>query len=113
MASADWGPQTLAPWPDQLAVQFPPKIPEGMERPYFLMGSNSGAVYQWRWSSAPRRAVAGLARGIERFDTLPPAGGPAAQAVWDPGQWRGVFTPAPATAATGPGRRVPPGRGHP
>ena len=100
MASDDSGPQTLAPWPDQVAVQFPLKIPEGMERPYFLMGSNSGSVYQWRWRSAPRGAVAGLARGIDRFDTLPPASGPAARAVWDHGQWRVVFTRTLATADT-------------
>src|SRR6266571_4265741 len=70
MVGDDSGAVALAPWPDQLAIQFPQTIPEGMERPYFLMGSNSGPVYQWRWTSAPRRAVAGNARGLERFDTL-------------------------------------------
>jgi len=87
-------------WPDQVAVQFPTKIPEGMERPYFLMGSSSGPVYQWRWTSEPRRVFAGTARGIERFDTIPaPASGAlAGQAVYDHGQWRVVFTRALATA---------------
>ncbi|MGH7531199.1 MAG: c-type cytochrome, partial [Gemmatimonadales bacterium] len=56
-------------WPDQVAVQFPLTIPAGMERPYFLMGSRTDPVYQWRWSSAaPERAVAGLARGLARFE---------------------------------------------
>src|SRR6267378_2975846 len=41
-------------WPDQLAVQFPVSIPTGMERPYFLMGSPSSPVYQWRWTSSTR-----------------------------------------------------------
>jgi len=89
-----------APWPDQLIVQFPTKIPEGMERPYFLMGATTQPVYQWRWTSARRtsgRAVAGLARGIERFDSLPAAAAPAAQAVYDHGQWRLVLTRALAT----------------
>src|SRR2546426_4767667 len=47
----------------------------GMERPYFLMGTETDAVYQWLWTSATSggRAVAGLARGLERFDTLPAA----------------------------------------
>src|SRR2546427_1218018 len=41
-------------------------------------------VYQWRWTSVPpRRAVAGLALGVERFDTLPAAAAPAAQAVYE------------------------------
>jgi mono/diheme cytochrome c family protein len=89
-----------APWPDQLAVQFPVTIPSGMERPYFLMGSASAPVYQWRWSSSSRSAaVAGLARGIDRFDPLP-GGAPGAQAMYDHGQWRVVFTRALASADT-------------
>jgi DMSO reductase family type II enzyme heme b subunit len=89
-----------AAWPDQLVVQFPISIPSGMERPYFLMGSSSAPVYQWRWSSSARSAaVAGLARGIDRFDPLSGAG-PGAQAVYDHGQWRLVFTRALASADT-------------
>jgi DMSO reductase family type II enzyme heme b subunit len=97
VASDDSEPPALAPWPDQLAVQFPVKLPEGTERPYFLMGGTSDPVYQWRWTSTPRRAVAGLARGVDRFDTLPSARAPGAQAVFDHGQWRLVFTRALAT----------------
>src|SRR2546430_17182542 len=69
-----------------------------MERPYFLMGSETDPVYQWRWTSSPRKSVAGLARGIERFDTLP--GVVAGQARLDPGGWRLVFTRAPCTPRT-------------
>jgi mono/diheme cytochrome c family protein len=87
-------------WPDQLAVQFPVSIPAGMERPYFLMGSPSAPVYQWRWTSSARAAaVAGLARGIERFDPVS-NGGVQAQAVYDHGQWRVVLTRALASADT-------------
>jgi len=93
--SADAAP---APWPDQIAVQFPRKVPEGTERPYFLMGAGSDPVYQWRWASSPASAVAGAARGIDRFDALPAASAPGAQAVFDHGQWRVVFTRALATA---------------
>jgi mono/diheme cytochrome c family protein len=95
------GDDSVAPeaqlWPDQLAVQFPMRAATGMERPYFLMGSSSDPVYQWRWTSVGEgRAVAGLARGLERFDTLP---GPlSARADCDRGQWRVVFTRALATA---------------
>jgi mono/diheme cytochrome c family protein len=100
-------------WPDQLAVQFPISIPTGMERPYFLMGSPSAPVYQWRWSSSARgTAVAGLARGVDRFDALSGAA-VGAQAVYDHGQWRVVLTRAlasPDTASQLPfrsGRAIP------
>jgi len=100
-------------WPDQMVVQFPVTIPTGMERPYFLMGSPSGPVYQWRWTSTSRdAAVAGSARGIERFDSLP-RGAVGARAVYDHGQWRVVFTRAlasPDTASQLPfrsGRAIP------
>src|SRR5438034_2296168 len=63
-----------------------------MERPYFLMGATTDPVYQWRWTSRPRRAFAGLARGIERFDTLP--GAPAGEATYEHGEWRLVLTRA-------------------
>jgi DMSO reductase family type II enzyme heme b subunit len=98
VASDDSGAPRAEPWPDQLAVQFPRRIPAGIERPYFLMGAATDPVYQWRWTSAPRRAVAGLARGIERFDTLPAA--PAAAAAYEHGEWRVVFTRALATPDT-------------
>jgi hypothetical protein len=43
--------------------------------------------------------VAGLARGVERFDALP-GSGVGAQAVYDHGQWRVVFTRALASSDT-------------
>ncbi len=98
MASDDSPPPKAEPWPDQLAVQFPRRLSDGLERPYFLMGTATDPVYQWRWTSRPRRAVAGLARGIDRFDTLPAA--PAAQAVYEHGEWRVVLTRALATPDT-------------
>jgi DMSO reductase family type II enzyme heme b subunit len=84
-------------WPDEVVVQFPVRATAGMERPYFLMGAANDAVYQWRWvSGGDGRAVAGLARGLERFDTL--AGALGARAEYDRGQWRVVFTRSLATA---------------
>ena len=40
-----------SPSPDALALWFPRKIPTGMERPYFFMGSTRDPVYAWRWQS--------------------------------------------------------------
>src|SRR2546430_1256615 len=62
------------------------------------MGATTDPVYQWRWTSRPRRAFAGLARGIERFDTLPDA--PAGEATYEHGEWRLVLTRALATPDT-------------
>jgi mono/diheme cytochrome c family protein len=111
MASDDSPPPRAEPWPDQLAVQFPRRLPDGMERPYFLMGTATDPVYQWRWTSRPRRAVAGLARGIDRFDTLPAA--PAAQAVYEHGEWRVVLTRALATPDTANDVQLATGRAIP
>src|SRR3989454_2510002 len=106
--------EQAAAWPDQLIVQFPVSIPSGMERPYFLMGSASAPVYQWRWSSAARTApVAALARGIDRFDPLAGGSGPAAQAVYDHGQWRGGFFPAPPFTPNAAPPPLPPRPGLP
>src|SRR2546427_660526 len=80
--------------------EFPPSIPAGMERPYFLMGTATDPVYQWRWTSAPRQAAAGLARGVGRFDALGAGSAPGAEARFADGQWRLVFTRALATADT-------------
>lgn len=97
VAGDDSVPPAAQPWPDQVVVQFPARTTTGMERPYFLMGASTEAVYQWRWvSSEDGRAVAGLARGLERFDTLP--GTLVARAEYDRGQWSVVFTRSLATA---------------
>ena len=98
VASDDSTPPVAGLWPDQVAVQLPRHIPDGMERPYFLMGTGTDPVYQWRWTSEPRRTVAGLARGLEQFDTLGAA--PESQAVWDHGEWRVVLTRSLATPDT-------------
>jgi DMSO reductase family type II enzyme heme b subunit len=98
------GDDSVAPaaelWPDQIAVQFPRAVPAGAERPYFLMGTAREPVYQWRWSSAPPGVTAGLARGLERFDSLSGAGTPGAEALYDGGEWRVVLTRALATPDT-------------
>jgi DMSO reductase family type II enzyme heme b subunit len=87
-------------FPDLLTVQFPRRIPAAMERPYFLMGTPQDAAYQWRWSSTTAdRGVAGLARGLDRFDALAGAALDA-QARFDQGEWSVVFKRALATADT-------------
>jgi mono/diheme cytochrome c family protein len=113
LAHDDSGPAPQAGlWPDQLVLQFPRRIPEGMERPYFLMGTETEPVYQWRWTSgAHGGGAAGLARGLSRFDPLP--GGPAVQASYDHGEWRVVFTRSLATPDTTNELQIATGRAIP
>jgi DMSO reductase family type II enzyme heme b subunit len=111
VASDDSLPPKAERWPDQLAVQFPRHLVDGMERPYFLMGTGTDPVYQWRWTSQPPRAVAGLARGLDQFDTL--AAAPTGQSVYDHGEWRVVFTRALATPDTGNEVQLAAGRAIP
>lgn len=75
--------------PDALVVQFPRQIPEGSERPYFLMGSDREPVYVWRWRSDGDGARESLARGLARYEPLAGAEGALeAEAVFDEGEWR-------------------------
>ena len=105
---------TTSPLADRLAVQFPARLSEGMERPYFLMGSAEQPVYLWQWESEPRAAAEGLARGVGRFEPL--AGAPdtlTSAAIYDRGEWRVQFVRALATADSVnqlqfvPGRAIP------
>lgn len=86
--------------PDQLVLQFPRRIPDGMERPYFLMGDSRDPAYQWRWTSAGGGAVtAGSAKGLERFEASAEPG-VTGEARFDRGEWSVVFKRTLATADT-------------
>jgi DMSO reductase family type II enzyme heme b subunit len=80
-------------YPDALVVQFPRSIPDGMERPYFLMGDDRDPVYLWRWESARPEAREMLARGLARYEPLAGAEASAlvTEAVFDRGEWRLVL----------------------
>ncbi|HET6362524.1 MAG TPA: c-type cytochrome [Gemmatimonadota bacterium] len=76
-------------YPDAFVVQFPRSIPDGMERPYFLMGDDRDPVYLWRWESG-QQASEQLARGLARYEPLAGAqpGALTTEAVFDQGEWR-------------------------
>ena len=78
----------LPPLADAIAVQFPRTVPEGMERPYFLMGSTRDPVYLWHWSSETQQATEQMGRGPGRLDPVPGEGTIASSAVWSNGQWQ-------------------------
>ena len=91
--AADAPPQEPAPqgWPDALAVWFPRTIPQGMERPYFFMGTTREPVYAWHWQSSGTQFSERIGRGPGVLDALPSSNGLAGEAAWEGGQWRVVF----------------------
>lgn len=77
------------PLPDRLAVQFPTEVPEGRQRPYFLMGSSREPVYLWRWDSQGGHAEA-LATGLGTASAID-GGGLSGSAGWSEGRWTVTF----------------------
>jgi DMSO reductase family type II enzyme heme b subunit len=85
---------------DAVSLQFPPAIEPGPERPYFLMGDASDAVYLLRWENG-KGVLEATANGPTKI--APIAGGEAAgKAVYAHGQYRLVIKRP--LAAKGPGR---------
>jgi DMSO reductase family type II enzyme heme b subunit len=80
---------------DAIAVQFPVTIPDGMEKPYFLMGDAANPVNLWRWSSGttgdPQSAVILDATGIGEQQARDTSG-LAATGIYKAGTWRVVMT---------------------
>jgi DMSO reductase family type II enzyme heme b subunit len=74
---------------DSVSLQFPPTQPTGTERPYFLMGDDSDAVYQLRWEGG-KGALEVAANGPTKIKEL---GGSEATAksVFKNGQYRVVI----------------------
>jgi DMSO reductase family type II enzyme heme b subunit len=74
---------------DAVSLQFPPAVAPGGERPYFLMGDASDAVYLLRWQS-DKGVQEAAANGPTKIRAL--AGSEAAgRAVFDNGQYRLVM----------------------
>jgi len=79
-------PVEPAPRPDRLVVQFPPEIPVGMDRPFFMMGDSRRPVYLWTWQSDEVGAGKATARGMHDIQPLP--GTLQSEARWEDGQWQ-------------------------
>ncbi|MYH09137.1 MAG: hypothetical protein F4143_03100 [Gemmatimonadales bacterium] len=78
------GAPTVRP-PDAVLLQFPFELPEGTDRPYFLMGDAREPVYLWTWDSETGIG-AGRGRGLDSVEPLaedPVAG----EATWEEGRW--------------------------
>lgn len=73
---------------DAFALQFPFEMPEGSEKPYFLMGSARDPVHLWRWGSEEGVDEA-RARGMDAIEPLAAdrGAGVRGQAQWSAGRW--------------------------
>lgn len=85
----DGTPIPTEPLSDRFAVQLPTAVPEGRERPYFLMGSGRDPVYQWRWDSRSGHTEA-TATGLGTVAELE-GGDLRGAAAWRHGQWSVTF----------------------
>ena len=90
---------------DAVAIQLPPRIPSGMEKPYFLMGGAAKPVNLWRWSGGTTDKAEGVAlldaKGIgDQQERDAAAIGLTATGLYADGTWRVVMT-RPRTTDTG------------
>jgi DMSO reductase family type II enzyme heme b subunit len=74
---------------DVVALQFPPSVGTGTERPYFLMGDDSDAVYQLRWENG-KGAVEVMANGPAKVKALDGSEA-SAKGAFQQGQYRVVL----------------------
>ncbi len=85
---------------DAIAVQWPLDIPDGMEKPYFLMGNASKPVNLWRWSSGTSEsgetAVLIDAQGLGS-QVVREGGGLEARSSYKDGTWQVVISRALTT----------------
>ncbi len=88
-----------APMSDGLAVQFPAEMPDGSERPYFLMGESNDPVTLWTWDSREGAAEA-QGRGLGNISPLS-GGDLSAESSWDGGHWNVVLTRSISDGAEG------------
>ncbi len=71
--------------PDRLTIQFPARLSDDLELPYFLGGSARRPVYLWRWSSQGDRLEEGRGTGLGQFTRA--QGEAVGAARYDRGEW--------------------------
>jgi DMSO reductase family type II enzyme heme b subunit len=74
---------------DAISLQFPPQLPTGSERPYFLMGDSSDAVYLLRWENG-KGVTESTANGPTKMALIQGAEA-SGKAVYANGQYRLVM----------------------
>lgn len=76
---------------DAVALQFPSKPGDGMERPYFLMGDAAHPTDLWYWRNDPGTAVVVQTTGAKSFQPGDNPGDLHSQGLFDNGQYRLVL----------------------
>jgi DMSO reductase family type II enzyme heme b subunit len=76
-------------FPDAVSLQFPPVQPTSTERPYFLMGDSSEAVYLLRWEQG-KGVMEASANGPAKIAPID-GGEVTGKAVFDNGRYRLVM----------------------
>ncbi len=92
MQPKEGDPQDEGPTPDQLMVQFPMQMPDGMEMPFFLSGDNRRPVYLWQWQSDSDNAFEGEGRGVGTEVFQSDGQNLTVDASHADGQWQVMFT---------------------
>lgn len=84
---------------DAIRLQFPVTIPEGPERPHFLLGSRGHPVALWHWkadltAAGSPRVVKEIGEGSEKPVSEQPEGAQdvTGTGVWADGRWRVIMT---------------------
>lgn len=103
----------LAHGPDRLRVQFPPRLSDDLERPYFLGGTGRKPAHVWLWRSDPDILEAGPETGLGQFRAG--SGQPQVKhaAAFAQGEWQVQFTRSLVPADTGSAPTFPTGMAIP
>ena len=81
---------------DAVAIQFPIKLPDSMEKPYFGMGDASHPVNIWHWHSGTTETAEGISllnsKGFKEIEKRDAATiGIDAKGIYNEGTWRVVM----------------------
>lgn len=87
--------------PDQLRVQFPPRLTDDLERPYFLGGTSRKPAHVWLWRSDPDIVEVGPETGLGQFHAGSGQSKVKHIAAFAQGEWQVQFTRSLAPADTG------------
>ena len=92
MGPGDEGAATAPGGSDQLVVQFPLELVDGMERPFFLQGDARRPTNTWTWQSGAEDAFESIARGMGTAVPQPDdEQHVTAEAQHSDGEWKVLF----------------------
>ena len=84
---------------DRFVLQFPPRIDEEADRPYFLGGNTRRPVYTWRWTSTPDQVTEAIGTGLGKY-VAATTSAVTHSARFNAGEWQLQLTRSLASADT-------------